>query len=168
MNTAALITLWNLTQRHHGTSGARAAAGVLLGLYNGTRFPFDLTDLRVLDHRHYEAALEVIRGDSPCVREVHAWLNALTGRQDFGQRFEHLAHDWRRKGKCKRDGLVELSPRSLLIAEAAAPAGASYGRGPAKLPTGPKVLEFCDTPIEGGGQCSLGRGHEGPCRDEDQ
>ena len=32
---------------HH--SGAKVAASLLLGFYNGTRFPFDLTDLRLLD-----------------------------------------------------------------------------------------------------------------------
>lgn len=118
MNTAALIKLWNLTQRHQGTSGARAAAGVLLGLYNGTRFPFDLTDLRLLDDANLAAAMDVISGDaSRCQMEVHEWLNRLTGRRDFGQRFEHLAHDYRRKGKCKREGLVALSPSSVLIAE---------------------------------------------------
>jgi hypothetical protein len=50
MNTEALIRLWNVTQRHDaGTSGARRAALVLLGLYNGPRFPFDLTELRAMD-----------------------------------------------------------------------------------------------------------------------
>ena len=48
MNTQSLTKLWNHTQQHKGTSGARAAAGVLLGLYNGDRFPFDLTELRVI------------------------------------------------------------------------------------------------------------------------
>ncbi|SCX52909.1 hypothetical protein [Variovorax sp. EL159] len=120
MNTAALIQLWNVTQIHQGTSGARAAAGVLLGLYNGSRFPFDLTDLRVLDDSNLEAAMEVMRCDaSRCQMEVHAWLNRLTGRHDFGQRFEHLAHEWRRKGKCKREYLDPLSPAHITIAAAA-------------------------------------------------
>lgn len=119
MNTAALIKLWNLTQVHQGTSGARAAAGVLLGLYNGIRFPFDLTDLRVLDEPHFEAAMAVIRCDGQrCHMEVHAWLNQLTGRHDFGMRFEHLAHEWRRKGKCKREHLDPVLPAHVTIAEA--------------------------------------------------
>ncbi|SOD25225.1 hypothetical protein SAMN05518800_1802 [Variovorax sp. YR752] len=119
MNTAALVQLWNVTQIHQGTSGARAAAGVLLGLYNGSRFPFDLTDLRVLDGSNLDAAMEVMRCDaSRCQMEVHAWLNRLTGRHDFGQRFEHLAHEWRRKGKCKREYLDPLSPAHITIAVA--------------------------------------------------
>ncbi|SFO51296.1 hypothetical protein SAMN05216567_10117 [Variovorax sp. OK605] len=116
MNTAALIKLWNVTQVHQGTSGARAAAGVLLGLYNGSRFPFDLTDLRVLDNAHLEAAITVINDDAGrCQMEVHAWLNRLTGRRDFGQRFEHLAHEWKHKGKCKREYLDVLEPAHLTI-----------------------------------------------------
>ncbi len=128
MNSAALITLWNLTQVHQGTSGARAAAGVLLGLYNGTRFPFDLTDLRLLDASHLEAAMEVITSDaSRCQMEVHQWLNRLAGRHDFGQRFEHLAHEWKRKGRCKREHLEALTPARVIFREPehATPAEAS-------------------------------------------
>jgi hypothetical protein len=117
MDTAALIKLWNLTQVHQGTSGARAAAGVLLGLYNGERFPFDLTDLRVLDSQNLAAAIEVMRSDAAqCQMEVHQWLNRLTGRHDFGMRFEHLAHEWRRKGKCKREHLDPVLPAHVTIA----------------------------------------------------
>lgn len=120
MNTQALIRLWNTTQRHHGTSGGRAAAGVLLGLYNGGRFPMDLTDLRVLDNNNLQAALSVMQEDaSRCQMEVHDWLNRLTGRTDFGRRFEHLAHEYGRKGKCKREHLDPVSPKSLLIGEPA-------------------------------------------------
>ena len=116
MNTQALIQLWNCTQRHHGTSGARAAAGVLLGLYNGDRFPFDLVSLRVMDSTYLKAAMEVIFSDaSHCQREVHEWLNQLTGRVDFGRRFERLAHEYRRKGRCKLIHLDPVSPENLLI-----------------------------------------------------
>lgn len=119
MNTSALIQLWNVTQLHPGTSGARAAAGVLLGLYNGARFPFDLTDLRVLDGPHLAAALAVISSDAlRCQMEVHQWLNHLTGRRDFGQRFEHLAHEYQcfKRGRCKREWLEPLEPGHLRIA----------------------------------------------------
>lgn len=118
MNTKALLTLWNVTQEHIGTSGARAAAGVLLGLYNGSRFPFDLTELRVLDGGLREAAIEVINSDATrCQMEVHQWLNRLAGRDDFGQRFEHLAHEYTtfKRGRCKRDYLVDLEPRRLTL-----------------------------------------------------
>lgn len=126
MNTQALIQLWNITQEHPGTSGARAAAGVLLGLYNGSRFPFDLTELRVLDTPICQAALTVIHGDAErCQREVHEWLNVLSGRRDFGQRFEHLAHEYKafKRGRCKREFLAPLSPPRLrLVAGEGVPA----------------------------------------------
>lgn len=118
MNIQSLVLLWNITQMHLGTSGSRAAAGVLLGLYNGERFPLDLTDLRLLGEKELRAAIDVITCDATrCEMEVHEWLNRITGRRDFGQRFEHLAHEWRRKGKCKRDGLEPLNPRRLVIGE---------------------------------------------------
>ena len=118
MNTHALIQLWNITQQHPGTSGARAAAGVLLGLYNGTRFPFDLTDLRVLDSGNLAAAMVVINEDaSRCQMEVHEWLNLLTGRTDFGPRFEQMAWDYVcfKRGRCKREFLIDLQPAHLVI-----------------------------------------------------
>lgn len=118
MNTAALIRLWNATQRHSGTSGTRRAILVLLGLYNGPRFPFDLTELRAMDTDILRDALLVITEDAQrCQVEVHTWLNRLTGRSDFGERFEHLAHDYRIKGRCKRDQLRPLDPPTLLITE---------------------------------------------------
>lgn len=118
MNTHALIQLWNLTQEHSGTSGARAAAGVLLGLYNGGRFPFDLTDLRVLDSNHLRAALEVIASDAGrCQMEVHDWLNHVSGRTDFGARFERLAHEYGcfKRGRCKREHLSDVQPARLRL-----------------------------------------------------
>lgn len=117
MNTDALIRLWNVTQRHDaGTSGARRAALVLLGLYNGPRFPFDLTELRAVDTDILRDALAVISEDATrCQREVHSWLNVLTGRTDFGERFEHLAWKFRVKGRCKRDALRPLNPTALVL-----------------------------------------------------
>lgn len=114
MDTQALVKLWNLTQEHRGTSGARAAAGVLLGLYNGTRFPLDLTDLRVLDDEFLRAALAVIGAAARC-QDVHDWLNHIAGRRDFGARFEHLAHAWKRKGRCKRERLEPVTPAHIVI-----------------------------------------------------
>lgn len=118
MNTDSLIRLWNITQKHPGTSGARAAAGVLLGLYNGSRFPFDLTDLRVLDSDNLYDAVQVIFHDARhCRMEVHMWLNHLTGRGDFGSRFEQLAHEYKafKRGRCKKEYLTELMPRTVVI-----------------------------------------------------
>lgn len=92
-------------------SGARVAAAILLNLYNGHRFLFDLTDLRRLDERHLTMALTLMRFDACISREeVHEHLNKLHGRTDFGPRLEHIAHKWRMKGKCKRDLLTPVQP----------------------------------------------------------
>ena len=118
MNVASLVSLWNLTQRHPGTSGARVAAGVLLGLYNAERFPFDLTELRALDADNLGHALEVIRADAAhCQMEVHSWLNRLSGRSDFGERFEHLAHEYGcfKRGRCKKAELREVAPARITL-----------------------------------------------------
>ena len=92
----------------NSNSGARVAAGLLLSCYNGTRFPFDLTDLRLLDGGNLNDALTLLRFDANPKMEVHEWLNKLYGRHDFGERFEHLAHMWRKKGKCKKEWLVAV------------------------------------------------------------
>jgi hypothetical protein len=135
MNTDALIRLWNVTQKHDaGTSGARAAALVLLGLYNGPRFPFDLTDLRLLDSDNVRDALAVIGEDATrCQREVHSWLNVITGRTDFGWRFEHLAHKFRVKGRCPKDQLARIDPPVLVINPATPPGPKPVPRGPAEV-----------------------------------
>lgn len=86
-----------------GTGGARVMAGVLLGLYNGRRFPFDLTELSNLDARHKRMALCLIDSDSPRVLEVHSLLDEALGRNDFGMRFERLAWIWKRDEDYKED-----------------------------------------------------------------
>lgn len=111
MDTKSLISLWNHTQQHPGTSGGRACAGVLLGLYNGSRFPFDLTELRLLDPALRGAALQVIAADATfCKQEVHAWLNTLSGDGEFGDRFELLAWEYKcfSRGRCKAEYRKEL------------------------------------------------------------
>ncbi len=100
MNTKSLISLWNHTQQHSGTSGARVCAQVLLGLYNGGRFPMDITELRILDSDLRHAALKVIASDAThCEREVHDWLGLLSGAYmvsgvTWGERFEALSFEY--------------------------------------------------------------------------
>jgi hypothetical protein len=97
----ALRRLWTMAQRDHG--GARVAARVLLGCYNGSRFPFDLTDLRLLDASVLADVLQVLVMDSSPQAEVHELLNRMYGRNDIGHRFELIACDWRFKGKCSKE-----------------------------------------------------------------
>lgn len=102
----ALLRLWKMAQADHG--GANVAAKFLLGLYNGERFPFDLTELRRLDLDTFNDVLRVLRMDFTPYKEVHELLNDWTGRRDMGQRFEHLAHAWKLKGRCKKEYLRPL------------------------------------------------------------
>ncbi|MDP3440983.1 MAG: hypothetical protein U0989_02600 [Azonexus sp.] len=72
-----------------GNSGqSRRIASLLLGCYNGTRFPFDLTNLRSLDYTLMEDCMAVLRMDANCYQEVHTYF------ENGGQIFEQLARDW--------------------------------------------------------------------------
>lgn len=111
----AAARLWNVASGNTGQS--QVCAAFLLGLYNGTRFPFDLTDLRLLDADLRRAAFDLLAADASHTLqcEVHELLNTGTGRRDFGARFEHLAHDWGRKGRCLRKFLTPVQPTRLLL-----------------------------------------------------
>lgn len=72
-----------------GNSGqSRRVAAVLLGCYNGLRFPLDLTNLRSLDYQLMEDCLAVLRMDANCYQEVHTYF------ENGSQIFEQLASDW--------------------------------------------------------------------------
>lgn len=106
----ALHQLYVLAKRHLGTSGGNAAAKLLLGLYNGRRFPFDLTDLRVFDLSNLEAAITVLKMDAErTYAEVHVLIDAIRGvDRGTGAEFEHWAYDLRLKGRCTKDNLPRL------------------------------------------------------------
>lgn len=73
----------------HGNSGqCRYVAAFLLGLYNGARFPFDLTDLRGVDAEIFTDCMKVLRMDARPRREVHTYF------QNGGDRFNKLAEHW--------------------------------------------------------------------------
>jgi len=84
---AALGRLYQVAKRDTGQ--ARRVASFLLGLYNGNRFLFDLTDFRCLDAEVFDDCLAVLRMDYQPRQEVHNYF--LNG----GQKFEKLAEDWR-------------------------------------------------------------------------
>jgi hypothetical protein len=96
----ALIRVWQMAQQRNG--GARVCAKLLLGLYDDTRFPFNLTDLRLLDATYLEAALTVLRMDARREMEVHIVLQRSCNWPGMGPRFEILACDWDLKGRCSR------------------------------------------------------------------
>jgi hypothetical protein len=109
----AVTELYKVAQGDHG--GSNVSARLLLGLYNGARFPFDLTDLRRLDLRNFENALQVLTMDYQPHLEVHALLATLHGvptvRMNY--EFESWAHKWRLKGRCKKDELDHLKVRAF-------------------------------------------------------
>lgn len=83
---AALRRLFPIAQSDTGQS--RRVAAFLLGLYNGDRFKFDLTDLRGLDYALHDDCLSVLRMDHSPAKEVHLYF------ERGGELFERLAEDW--------------------------------------------------------------------------
>lgn len=82
----ALKRLWKIANGHSGQ--CQVVAKFLLGLYNGTRFLFDLTDFRSLDEPIFRDCLLVLTFDYRCVAEVHDLLGVP------GHEFERLAEAW--------------------------------------------------------------------------
>lgn len=100
----ALMRLFEVAQRDTGQS--RRVASFLLGCYNGTRFPFDLTDFRDLDYELFDDCMTVLRMDSQPLQEVHRYF------ENGGKRFEEMAqrHGIRDVSKMEMD-LKELRER---------------------------------------------------------
>ncbi len=82
----ALQRLWEIANGHSGQ--CRVVAAFLLGLYNGQRFRFDLTDLRTLDTAIAQDCLQVLAMDITPAAEVHELLGQPS------HVFEELATDW--------------------------------------------------------------------------
>lgn len=87
---ATLQRLWTHANGHSGQ--CRTVAKFLLGLYDGPRFPFDLTDFRSLDAAIFQDCLVVLTMDYAPEREVHMQL-----RMDSAA-FEQLAEAWHIRG----------------------------------------------------------------------
>lgn len=106
----AALCLYKLVKRCRDTSGGIRATKFLLGLYNGYRFPFDMTDLRSFDSKNFEAAITLLRleHDSRWV-EIHILLDAILGSgSNCGAEFENWAYDLRLPKRCKKDNLPPL------------------------------------------------------------
>lgn len=83
---AALHRLFTIAQSDTGQS--RRVARFLLGLYNSTRFPFALDDLRGLDYAIQDDVIALLKMDMTCMKEVHRYID------DGGAKFEDMARDW--------------------------------------------------------------------------
>ncbi|WP_454744038.1 DUF7673 family protein [Cupriavidus necator] len=77
-----------LTVAEGDTNQAGTVARFLAGLYNGTDFPFDLTELRGLDADLFEHCLAVLRLDNQPKVKIHRYL------PDGNERFQRLIADW--------------------------------------------------------------------------
>ena len=90
----ALVRLLEIAQRGAGQS--RVVAHFLMGLYNGQRFKFDLTDFRLLDESVFDDCLLVLVMDQRPVSEVHTYF------ENGGKVWEQMARDWNIRDYTKR------------------------------------------------------------------
>jgi hypothetical protein len=89
---AALRRLLPIAQRDTGQSSVVACC--LLNLYNGDRFPFDMTDFRRLDSAVFDDCIAVLKMDVQPAKEVHNYF------ENGGKIWEKLAADWAIKDHC--------------------------------------------------------------------
>ena len=70
--------------------------------------------LRRLDIGNFEAVLQVLQMDFQPALEVHAQLALVLNvpRERMSHRFESWAHQWRLKGRCKKEDLEYLKARA--------------------------------------------------------
>lgn len=109
----ALNDLYTTAKRLWDTGGGGACARVLLGCYNGDRFPFDLTDLRRLDGTNLNNVLTVLRMDARCRAEVHVILRELLQDRMVQPLFERWAYDMGLKGRAKKAQVEDLWQRAV-------------------------------------------------------
>lgn len=110
---SAISHLYEFAKRNTYSSSGKAAIRLLVGLYNGTRFEFDLTDLRLFDRQNLDAAMATLRLDAERTRcEVHDLLDAIYCDGYSTQAdFEQWAYDWKLKGRCKKEHLPDPQRR---------------------------------------------------------
>ncbi len=82
----ALRRLLPMAQSDTGQSCV--VARFLLNLYNGDRFPFDMTDFRCLDFAVFNDCMVVLKMDFQPAREIHMYF------ENGGAILEKIAADW--------------------------------------------------------------------------
>lgn len=89
---AALFRLYEVAQGDTGQ--CRTIVRFLAGLYNGSAYPFDLTDLRTIDDALFEDCMAVLRMDARhCVQEVHEYFD------DGNRRWKQMISEWNLKDR---------------------------------------------------------------------
>ena len=71
----ALVLIEDAIRQNPSTGQTRRLVCFLAGVYNGSNFPFDLTDLRALDTALANACLDYLNYDRLGRREVHRLLS---------------------------------------------------------------------------------------------
>jgi hypothetical protein len=106
----AALTLYKLVKACPDKGGGIRAAKFLLGLYNGHRFPFDLSDLRGFDTNNFEAAMTLLRSEyTNFYCEIHVLLDAILGAgANCGSEFENWAYNLRLPKRCTKQQLPAL------------------------------------------------------------
>lgn len=91
------------------TGGGSTCFRLLLGLYNGDRFKFDLTDLRRLDFGLHAAALAAMAGEVGSAQYVHDRIARETGfpAAAVQAKLEWLAYEFGIAGRVKKNQLPE-------------------------------------------------------------
>lgn len=87
---AALRRLLPIAKSDTGQSGV--IARFLLSVYNGDRFPFDLTDFRRLDGELFDDCIAVLKMDSQPLKEVHKYFDE--GNNEGDKIWKKLIADW--------------------------------------------------------------------------
>lgn len=70
----ALTAIVTAIQNHPRTGQTRRLVRFIAGCYNGSDYPFDLTDLRGLDTSLAQACLDYLDYDRLAIREIHHYL----------------------------------------------------------------------------------------------
>jgi len=102
-------TLFRAAIEMPDTSGGSTCLKLLLGLYNGVRFKFDLTDLRRLDFGLHAAAIAALRDEVGCAYYIHERIARETGfpADVIESKLEWLAYDMGIHGRVKKSQLPQ-------------------------------------------------------------
>jgi proline dehydrogenase len=107
----ALTTIETAIREHPTTGQAGRLVRFLAGVYNGSEFPFDLTDLRALDTELANACLDYLNYDRLGKREVHHHLSG--GDRELQQWFrDYGIEPALRLGERQERALAELPQKS--------------------------------------------------------
>lgn len=102
-------TLFRTAVEMPDTGGGSTCLKLLLGLYNGNRFKFDLTDLRRLDFGAHAAAIVALTDEVGSANYVHERIAHETGfpLEAIQSKLEWLAYDMGVQGRVKKSQLPQ-------------------------------------------------------------